>query len=121
MSIPRDTLAEIPGHGFDKINAAYSIGHEDLARQTVEKFTGVKIDYVVAVNYQGFIDVIDAFGGVDVVVDKAMNYDDRRGNLHIHFDPGTYHMTGEQALEYARFRHDAMGDWGTNSSPAIAH
>jgi anionic cell wall polymer biosynthesis LytR-Cps2A-Psr (LCP) family protein len=41
-----------------------------------------------------------------------MNYDDRRGNLHIHFQPGTYHMNGQQALEYARFRHDPLGDIG---------
>jgi hypothetical protein len=56
--------------------------------------------------------MIDALGGVDIAVDRAMNYDDRRGNVHIHFQPGTYHMDGEQALEYARFRHDATGDWG---------
>jgi polyisoprenyl-teichoic acid--peptidoglycan teichoic acid transferase len=112
VSIPRDTLAVIPKHGFEKINAAYALGHEDLVRQTVEKMLGVKVDYVVAVNYQGFVGVVDALGGVNITVDKAMNYDDRRGNLHIHFKPGEYHMDGQQALEYARFRHDATGDLG---------
>jgi len=112
VSIPRDTLVDIPGHGFDRINAAYALGHERLARRTVEAFTGVDIDYVVAVNYAGFVKIVDILGGVNITVENAMHYDDRRGNLHIHFDPGDYHMDGQQALEYARFRHDRTGDFG---------
>jgi LCP family protein required for cell wall assembly len=112
LSVPRDTLARIPDHGFDKINAAYALGHEDLVRRTVQDFVGVDVDYVVSVDYEGFVKVIDAFGGVDITVERAMHYDDRRGNVHIHFDPGRYHMDGRQALDYARFRHDATGDFG---------
>jgi len=112
LSIPRDTLADIPRHGFNRINAAYALGHEDLTRQTVEAFVGVDIDYVVSVNYEGFVEIVDALGGVDMTVEKPMNYDDRRGNVHIHFEPGEYHFDGEQALEYARYRHDATGDFG---------
>lgn len=112
LSIPRDTLVRIPRHGFDKINAAYSLGQEQLVLDTLQQFTGVKFDYIISVNYEGFVEVVDAFGGVDLKVERAMHYDDRRGNVHIHFEPGEYHMNGQQALEYARFRHDAMGDIG---------
>ena len=112
LSIPRDTVVRIPRHGWDRINAAYAMGHEDLTRQTVESFTGVQAEYVVAVNYEGFVKVVDTLGGVDINIEKAMNYDDRRGNLHIHFEPGPQHLTGQQALEYARYRHDATGDFG---------
>ena len=112
VSIPRDTLVYIPGHSFNKVNAAYALGGEELVKKTVEGFAGVGIDYVVAVNYRGFVEVVDALGGVDISVDRAMHYDDRRGNVHIHIEPGEHHFDGEQALNYARFRHDATGDLG---------
>jgi LCP family protein required for cell wall assembly len=112
LSIPRDTLVYIPRYSFQKVNAAYSFGGADLVRRTVEGFTGVPVDYTVAVNYRGFVEMVDALGGVDITVEHAMNYDDRRGNVHIHIDPGEHHMDGEMALNYARFRHDATGDLG---------
>lgn len=112
LSIPRDTLVYIPRHGFQKVNAAYSHGGADLARRTIEGFTGVPVDYIVAVNYRGFVEVVDSLGGVDMTVERAMHYDDRRGNVHIHIDEGEHHFDGEQALDYARFRHDASGDFG---------
>jgi anionic cell wall polymer biosynthesis LytR-Cps2A-Psr (LCP) family protein len=70
------------------------------------------VDYTVAVNYRGFVEMVDALGGVDITVERAMHYDDRRGNVHIHIDSGDHHMDGEMALNYARFRHDASGDLG---------
>ncbi|MCX6645859.1 MAG: LCP family protein [bacterium] len=112
LSIPRDTLIHVPRYSFMKVNAAYALGGDDLVRRTVEEFTGVQIDYVITVNYQGFVDVVNALGGVDINVDRAMNYDDRRGNVHIHIEPGEHHFDGQTALEYARFRHDARGDLG---------
>jgi LCP family protein required for cell wall assembly len=112
VSLPRDTLVYIPRHGFTKVNSAYAFGGEDLVRQTMENFTGVPIDYVISVNYDGFRQVVDALGGVDIDVEKDMNYDDRRGFTHIHIPAGFHHFNGEQALNYARFRHDAMGDLG---------
>ncbi|MFH1675937.1 MAG: LCP family protein [bacterium] len=111
VSIPRDTLVKIPRHGFTKVNAAYALGHEDLVLQTMEEFFGVSIDYIVAVNYEGFVQVVDALGGVDVDIEHAMNYDDRRGHTHIHLDAGVQHLDGEQALNYARFRQEARGDF----------
>ncbi len=110
ISIPRDTLVYIPRHSFMKVNSAYALGGENLVLRTVENFMGIDIDYVIQVNYQGFREVVDALGGVDITVEHAMHYDDRRGNVHIHIEAGEHHFDGEQALNYARFRHDARGD-----------
>jgi len=112
LSIPRDTLVYIPRYGFMKVNSAYALGGDDLVRRTVEGFAGVDVDYVISVNYGGFVEVVDSLGGVDVTVERAMHYDDRRGDTHIHIDAGDHHFNGEEALNYARFRHDAAGDLG---------
>ena len=66
LSIPRDTVANIPGHGQDKINAAYAYGGPALTIKTVEEFTGVKINHLIIVNLANFPKFIDAIGGVDV-------------------------------------------------------
>jgi LCP family protein required for cell wall assembly len=113
LSIPRDTLVRIPsskGGYFDKIAHAYSHGGSKLVRQAVEKFLGIKIDQVVRVDYNGFIKIIDNIGGVTVDVEKQMDYDDRAGDLHIHLKKGRQLLNGEKALEYVRYRHDALGD-----------
>jgi len=112
VSIPRDTLIHIPRYSFMKVNSAYALGGDDLVRRTMESFTGVDIDYVISVNYRGFVEVVDALGGVDMTVERAMNYDDRRGDTHIHIDAGDNYFDGETALDFARFRHDASGDFG---------
>lgn len=112
LSIPRDTLIYIPRYSFMKVNSAYALGGDDLVRRTIENFTGVQVDYVITVNYRGFVQIVDALGGVDINVERAMNYDDRRGDTHIHIEAGEQHLDGETALDYARFRHDAQGDLG---------
>jgi len=112
VSLPRDTLVYIPRYSFMKVNSAYALGGDDLVRRTVENFTGVQIDYVVSVNYRGFVEVVDALGGVDIEVERAMHYDDNRGFTHIHIDEGFHHMDGETALGYARFRQFEDGDFG---------
>ncbi|MGE5673189.1 MAG: LCP family protein [Mycobacterium leprae] len=114
LSIPRDSWSQIPGHDWDKINAAYALGKEDLTRQAVQNLIGIPVDYTVAVNMQGFQDIVNAVGGVDINVAAAMNYDDPYDTppLHIHLKAGLQHMMGEDALHYVRFRHDAESDWG---------
>ncbi|HDS29484.1 MAG TPA: LytR family transcriptional regulator, partial [Firmicutes bacterium] len=112
VALPRDTLVHIPRRGFQKVNSAYAYGGENLVRQTMENFFGVPVDYVISVNYDGFREVVDALGGVDIYVERAMHYDDRRGNTHIHIEQGWNHFDGAEALNYARFRHDAKGDIG---------
>jgi anionic cell wall polymer biosynthesis LytR-Cps2A-Psr (LCP) family protein len=66
LSIPRDTLANIPGHGTTKINAAYAYGGAALAIRTIEQFTGVKINHLIVVNLAAFPKFIDAIGGIDI-------------------------------------------------------
>lgn len=114
LSIPRDSYVEIPGYGFNKINTAYVLGKEDLTRQTVEKMTGLPIDYTVAVNMQGFQKIIDVVNGVEINVEEDMDYDDPFDDppLHIHLQKGVQKLTGETALHYVRFRHDSQNDWG---------
>ena len=71
ISIPRDTWASIPEHGKAKINAGYALGGTPLTVRTVEEFTKVRIDHVVLIDFAGFKEVIDAIGGIEIVVDKT--------------------------------------------------
>jgi len=112
MSVPRDTLVPIPEHGYDKINAAYTYGGTQLAIETLTNFIGIKPDKYVVLGYKGFEKIIDAIGGVDINVDKRMYYVDHYANFTIDLKPGMQHLNGLQSLEYVRFRHDALGDFG---------
>lgn len=112
ISIPRDFRVETPGHGHNKINAAYSLGGLDLSIETVERFlqtTGRgpsrRIDHYMACSFQGFKRIVDAMGGVDMDVEKRMRYRDRSQGLYINLHPGRQRLNGEQALGYVRFRH----------------
>ena len=66
LSIPRDTLVNIPNHGASKINAAYAIGGPSLMIETLKQFLGIKINHVVEINFEGFPKFVDAMGGVDM-------------------------------------------------------
>lgn len=114
LSVPRDSYVNIPGHGADKINAAYAFGKEQLTKPTVEQMIGQPIDYTFVVNMQGFQSVVDAVGGVDINIDEDMNYEDPYDTppLSIHLTKGPHHLYGLDALHYVRFRHDAQSDWG---------
>lgn len=105
LSIPRDAAVRIPGHGVTKINAAHSIGGNDLSVQTIQSVFGVQPDYYVSLNFEGFQKVVDSLGGVDVTVHKPLNYDDDWGNLHVHLKPGFQHLNGYKAMGYVRIRH----------------
>lgn len=110
-SIMRDTLWKIPGHSYQKINASNLIGGPELAVQTVENFLDIPINFFVETDFQGFKKMVDILGGVDINVDENMNYDDPTDGTSIHLKPGEQHLNGKLALDYARFRHDAMGDF----------
>lgn len=106
ISIPRDTYVSVPelnGHGGvkAKINAAFAWGGIPLTVMTVEKFTGVKIDHVVKIDFNGFKGMTDALGGVDVTVDKTVT--DPRS--HRTFKAGVNHLDGAAALDYVRQRY----------------
>lgn len=112
LSIPRDTRAAIPGHGTDKINAAHAYGDLALTRRTVENFTGVAFPYYITMTERGYVHLIDAVGGVTIRIDKDLNYDDNWDGLHVHLKKGNRRLGGQAAIEYARFRHDPLGDIG---------
>lgn len=105
LSIPRDTRAHIPGHGTTKINAAHHMGGPSLSEQTVQENFGIPSDKYIALDFDGFVKAIDVLGGVDLQVDKKMDYDDNWGHLHIHLKPGFQHLNGTQAMGFVRFRH----------------
>jgi LCP family protein required for cell wall assembly len=102
-SIPRDSWVTIPGHGKNKINAGFSFGGPTLMVKTVEKLTGVRIDHVVIVDFEGFQEITDDLGGVNINVSKATK--DGRAS----FAAGPQTMDGETALNYVRQRHNLPG------------
>lgn len=108
LSIPRDTLVDIPGHGQDKINAAYAYGGEELMIKTVQDFIEADINHYITIDFQGFVDLIDALGGVDITIDRPLVDEKSGANL----SPGEHHLTGEQALAYTRSRSTELGDIG---------
>ncbi len=112
ISIPRDSRTMIPGHGMNRINSAYAFGGIDLTIETVERFLRLPIDYYVVVDFDGFIDIVDAMGGVELEIEERMHYVDRAGNLHINFDPGKKTLSGQEALKYVRYRDEVLGDIG---------
>lgn len=108
LSIPRDTLVDIPGHGEDKINAAYAYGGEELMIKTINSFLGAEINHYVTMDFEGFIQLIDALEGVDINIERPL-VDPKSG---ANFSAGNHHMTGEQALSYTRSRSTELGDIG---------
>lgn len=113
LSIPRDTRVKIPGHGYDKINAANVYGGPELVMQTVSDLLGVEIDNYMMTNVRGFRDIVDTLGGVTIDVEKRMyHYDpyDEPDMRRIDLQPGVQRLDGNKALQYVRFRSDALGD-----------
>lgn len=107
LSIPRDTVVDIPGHGRDKINAAYAIGGPALTIQTIKQYLGIKIDHVFLVNFANFPALIDAMGGIDYTggcVVSRINGGFKNGGFTLRLRKGTTHIDGRQALALARTR-----------------
>ena len=112
LSLPRDTRVKLPGLGWRKLNAALpTLGPAGMV-QAVETLTGLHIQAYVLVNLNGVRHLTDALGGVDIYVPQNMTYDDTAAGLHIHLRKGWRHLSGPQAEQFVRFRHDAMGDIG---------
>jgi LCP family protein required for cell wall assembly len=110
LSIPRDTVVNIPGHGAQKINAAYAFGGAPLTIRTIEQFTGVNINHIIIVNLAAFPQFIDAIGGIDIKTGRIcsdISGGTKNGGFSLHLRPGTHHLNGIQALTLARTRHNA--------------
>ncbi|HZQ30285.1 MAG TPA: LCP family protein, partial [Mycobacterium sp.] len=101
ISIPRDSAAEIPGHGTDKINSAFALGGGPLLVQTVEQKTGLRIDHYAEIGFLGVADVVDALGGVPVCLSQPVRDDEY---THIDLPAGCQTLDGRTALGYVRTR-----------------
>jgi len=107
VSLPRDSWVAIPGHGMNKINAAFGLGGPKLMVRTVEQDTGLTINDYVEVDFLGFVKVINALGGVNICLPYAVN--DPYSGLRL--SAGKHHVGGLTALEFARDRHSfALSD-----------
>jgi LCP family protein required for cell wall assembly len=113
FSILRDTYVKIPGQGDDRINTAITYGGPNLAMKTVSDLTGLQIQYYVYTDFEGFIALVDAIGGIDLDVEKDMKYSDSEDDhqYDINLKKGFQHLDGKTALQYVRFRHDATSDF----------
>ena len=112
LAIPRDTQVNIRGYGRQKINAANAIGGPNLALATVSQFLELPIDHYVVLNVHGLVDLVNELGGITVEVPRRMQYMDWTAKLKIDIEPGVHTLTGNQAMGFVRFRHDALGDIG---------
>lgn len=112
LSIPRDTIAAIPGRGLDKINHSFAYGGPELTRKTVQNLLKIKIPYYITINIGGLEKIIDEVGGVNLNVEKRMYYVDYAQNLFVNLKPGKQNLSGRDSLSYIRFRHDRDGDIG---------
>lgn len=107
LSIPRDTKVWIPGEEKpDKINSAHALGGMELIKETVEDWSGLEIDHVAKVNFNGFTELVDTVGGVTVSPERSFEYG---GDS---FSIGNQELDGKEALNYVRFRKDQDGDFG---------
>jgi LCP family protein required for cell wall assembly len=105
ISIPRDSWVDVPGHGFAKINAAFSLAGPSLAVETVEQLTGLRIDHLAVVDMVGFQALTDAIGGVTITVPNTV--------VDTHNDvvwtKGQHRLDGEAAMLYVRQRYGLPG------------
>ena len=109
MSIPRDTVVPIPGHGLDKINSAYAYGGAALSIRTISAWTGIPIDHLVEIDLENFPQFIDALGGITVktpCVVSDINGGRRNGGYSLRLKRGENDLDGKAALAYARTRHN---------------
>ncbi len=107
LSIPRDTVIPIAGHGEQKINAAYAFGGPALSISVIKHYLGIPINHLVEVNFEDFPQLIDAMGGVDYTGGCIVSRVDggfSNGGFTLRLPKGTHHIDGKQALALARTR-----------------
>lgn len=113
MSIPRDTRVEIPGKsGYHKVNSAFANGGSELAVTAISNLLGVPIDFYVATNFDGFAQMIDTLGGVEIIVNEDMYHVDKAAGFVIDLKEGKQVLDGNKALQYVRYREPIKADLG---------
>lgn len=109
ISVPRDSIVDIPGEGQNRINASFAFGGAPLLVETIEANTGVAIDDYVQIGFGGFAHIVDALGGVEMCLDEAVQDE----KAHIDLPEGCQELAGSDALGYARARYfDPRSDLG---------
>jgi len=88
ISIPRDLYLKYPEGKFRRVNAAYAIDGPNLATEMVSDFLGIPIKFHLVIDYQGFKEIVDLIGGVEITVEGRLQYTDEAGNLNIDIQPG---------------------------------
>jgi|GEM_PF-1206105 len=121
VQIPRDSYINDEKYPFHKINAVYSFGYNRAKKggasereairagnlelaSLLERIGAPKIDCFASVGTEGFVKIVDSVGGVDVETPAALDYDDEKQDLHIHFPAGINHLDGRAAERFIRFR-----------------
>jgi len=109
LSIPRDTLASIPGQSENKINSAYAVGGAKLTVRTIENFLGINVDQVAIVDFDGFRKFIDTIGGVNVDLPTKVCSSVSGGAFNLKLSKGEHTLNGFQAITLARTRENTCG------------
>ena len=108
VSIPRDTWIDTDWN-VPKFNASYNVGGVERLQKELSNLLGIPVDFYVSVDLGGFVELVDAIGGVWFDVPVNMNYDDPVQDLHIHFDKGYQYLEGKDAVKVVRFRQNNDG------------
>jgi LCP family protein required for cell wall assembly len=116
LSIPRDTLARIPGQPENKINSAYAVGGAKLTVRTIEKFLGINIDQVAVVDFDGFRSFIDSIGGINVNLPTDVCSTVSGGAFNLNLKKGEHTLNGFQAITLARTRENTCGSQQTSGT-----
>ena len=106
VSIPRDSYVPIPGHGMNKVNAAFDLGGPKLLAQTLQNATGLYISHYLSIGLGGLVSAVNAVGGVDMCLPAAMK--DPKAGLNL--KKGCQTLNGAQALAFTRTRNFPLGD-----------
>jgi LCP family protein required for cell wall assembly len=110
ISIPGNTMVNIPSHGLDQVKEASALGGFALTKVLVSELTSTSIDHYMVVNFEGFKHLVDLIGGVEVNVDKAMRFVDEYGLSTFSINPGKQILNGDKALKYIRFHDASLGE-----------
>lgn len=113
LNIPRDTWVPMAqGKGETRLSHVYAVGGAPLMVRTINQMFDISIHQYVVIDMDTFEKIVDAVGGVDLYVERDMDYEDPEAGLSIHMRQGYRHLDGAEAEQYLRYRGDDLGDLG---------
>ncbi|MGX6445102.1 LCP family protein [Neobacillus sp. K501] len=109
ISLMRDMLVAVPGHGQQKLNAAYTYGGPELLRETIKNHFGLDLHYYAIIDFEGFEKAVDLLvpNGLEIDVAQEMSH-----GIGMTIEQGKQQLHGKELLGYVRFRHDRLSDFG---------